>query len=453
MLISLDGKVYSAPKYESLKDVSLVDPLQIGFLSFLVGLSAFFAGSETALVSLSEIKAKTLMEQKKRGGKVLYRLKQKPKRLIITILIGNNLVNVGAAALATIIATEALGSTGLGIATGAMTLVILVFGDITPKSYATTHSERLSLIVARPIEILSYILLPLVIPLEKLSDVLTRNPSNPPPIVTEADLKTMIEVGEAEKVIEKHERELITGVLKSGEITAREAMTPRLRMFVLESTVTVREAIDALVKSKFSRVPLIKGSRDKVVGIVRLKELLVADSKGRGNAKATDIAGPPLFVSQKEIVGNLLRELQIKRQHMAIVLDEFGGVEGLLTLEDLLEEIVGEISDETEASPRVIRRSGWNSIIVHGDTELHDVERFFNVDLPHETDSSTINGLLHDSLKDLPTEGDKIELENLTLTVEEIREARPHTVRITKKAPNENKERPESKIPQQMRRE
>ncbi|MFB3043620.1 MAG: transporter associated domain-containing protein, partial [Nitrososphaerales archaeon] len=158
-------------------------------------------------------------------------------------------------------------------------------------------------------------------------------------------------------------------------------------------------------------------------------------------------------VSQKEIVGNLLRELQIKRQHMAIVLDEFGGVEGLLTLEDLLEEIVGEISDETEATPRVIRRSGWNSIIVHGDTELHDVERFFNVDLPHGTDLSTINGLLHDFLKDLPKEGDKIELEDLTLTVEEIREARPHTVRITKKGANEKKDRPERKIPPQLQRE
>ncbi len=431
----------------------MVDPLQIGFLSFLVALSAFFAGSETALVSLSEIKAKSLMEQKKRGGRVLYRLKQKPKRLIITILIGNNLVNVGAAALATIIAVDALGSTGLGIATGAMTLVILVFGDITPKSYATIHSERLSLIVARPIEILSYILLPLVLPLEKLSDFLTRNSSNRVPTVTEADLKTMIEVGEKEKVIEKHERELMTAVLKSGEITAREAMTPRLRMFVLESSATVKEAIGALVKSRFSRAPIIKGSRDKVVGIVRLKELLVADSKGKGNTKVTDIAGPPLFVSQKEIVGNLLRELQIKRQHMTIVVDEFGGVEGLLTLEDLLEEIVGEIADESEATPRVIRRSGWNSIIVHGDTEIHHVERFFNIDLPHGTDSSTINGLLHDFLKDLPNQGDKVELEDLTLTVEEMRENRPHTVRITKKAAKENKDKPERKIPHPMQRE
>jgi CBS domain containing-hemolysin-like protein len=431
----------------------LVDPLQIGFLSVLVGLSAFFAGSETALVSLSEIKAKSLMEQKKRGGRVLYRLKQKPKRLIITILIGNNLVNVGAAALATIIATETFGSTGIGIATGAMTLVILVFGDITPKSYATVHNERLSLIVARPIEILSYILLPLVLPLEKLSDFLTRAPSDLAPTVTEADLKTMIEVGEEEKVIEKHEKEFMTGVLKSGEITAREAMTPRLRMFVLESNLTVRGAIAELVKKRFSRAPIIKGSRDKVVGIVRLKELLVADSKGKGNLRVTEISAPPLFVSQKEIVGNLLRELQIKRQHMAIVVDEFGGVEGLLTLEDLIEEIVGEIADETEASPRVIRRSGRNSIVVHGDTEIHDVERFFNIDLPRETDSSTINGLLHDLLKDLPTEGDKIDLEDLTLSVEEVRENRPYTVRITKATRNESKEHPEGQIPQQLQRE
>lgn len=412
----------------------MVDQIQIGFLALLVGFSALFSGSEIAFVSISEIKTKTLQGQKLRGADSLFRLKQKPKRLLITILIINNLLNIGAAGLATVMATNAFGSTGIGISTGVMTLVILIFGEVTPKSYATTHNVRVSLLMARPLEVLGYILLPLVIPLEKLSNFITRSDGkNENPKVTEAELKTMLDVGEEERVIEKHEKEFMKGVLKSGEITAREVMTPRLKMFVIESDISIREAIDELTRSKFSRAPIIEGSRDKIIGLVHLKDLLMANLHGDGKEWVMKVARSPLFVSQKEIVGDLFSELQSKRAHIAIVVDEFGGVEGLLTLEDLLEEIVGEITDEGEISPMQIRRIDKNSVFVHGDTEIDTIDDFCNISLPREDDISTINGLLHHLLKDLPKVGDRVDLENVSLVVEETRENTPFRIRLTMK--------------------
>ena len=206
----------------------MVELTHILSLIILIILSAISSGSETALVSISEIKAKTLYDQKKRGSKSLLKLKKEPKKLIITILILNNLVNISAASIATMISIQAFGSTGIGIATGIMTIIILIFGEITPKSYATMNNERFALIIARPIEIISTLLVPITIPLMKLSDFLTRyNKKNNIPTVTEEEIKTMLDVSEKEKIIEKYEKEYIRGVLKSGETTAREVMIPR----------------------------------------------------------------------------------------------------------------------------------------------------------------------------------------------------------------------------------
>ncbi|MCS4538131.1 MAG: hemolysin family protein [Thaumarchaeota archaeon] len=410
----------------------MVDLVQIVVLITLIGLSAFFSSSETAVISMTEVKVRTLLENGKKGAKVLYRLKQNPKRFLITILIGNNLVNIGAAALGTLIATEAFGSAGLGIATGVLTLAILVFGEITPKSYATVHNEKISLLVAKPIELLSYILVPLVIPFEKLTSSF-KSSTGYTPLVTEEELKTMIEVSAEQQVIEKHEMEFIKGALKSGDITAREVMTPRVRMFVIDSKISIKDAMNELIKSKYSRAPIIDGSKDKVVGIAYLKDLLTTYRSRKGKLNIMEVARTPLFVSRTEAVGNLLRELQSKRAHMAIVVDEFGGVEGLLTLEDLVEEIVGEIVDEVEVSPKLIRRIDRDTILVHGDTEIEDIESFLNVDLPKVAGSSTINGLLHHVLKDLPKIGEEAEVNNVLLFVEEVKDNNALKVRVRKK--------------------
>ena len=413
----------------------MVDFISLTLLVVLVILSAISSGSETALVSLNKIKVKTLYEQKRKGSKSLLKLKKEPKKLITTILIWNNLVNISAASLATSIAIEELGSTGLRIATGFMTLTILIFGEIIPKSYATVNNERFALIIAKPIEIVMGIFSPITIPLMKLSDfVLGDSSRNINPTLTEEEIKTILDVGEQEKIIETHEKEYIRGVLKSGEITAREVMVPRKKMFVLDSKKNVSQSIDSMIKSGYTRAPLIDESKDNVVGIVHLKKLLSDQKKGKGEEGVIQISKKPLFVSQREVVGDLLRELQSKRMHMAIVLDEFEGVEGLLTLEDLVEEIVGEIIDESEDVSATIKRSDHNTIIASGETKIEEIERHFKIDFEksEKHDFSNVNGILHDLLKDIPKKGDEIQTNGLLFVVDETENNVAKKVSITK---------------------
>ena len=405
---------------------NLVDFISLTLLVVLVILSAISSGSETALVSLNKIKVKTLYEQKRKGSKSLLKLKKEPKKLITTILIWNNLVNISAASLATSIAIEEFGSTGLGIATGFMTLTILIFGEIIPKSYATVNNERFALIIAKPIEIVMGILSPITIPLMKLSDfVLGDSSRNINPTLTEEEIETILDVGEQEKIIETHEKEYIRGVLKSGEITAREVMVPRKKMFVLDSKKNVSQSIDSMIKSGYTRAPLIDESKDNVVGIVHLK---------KGEDGVIQTSKKPLFVSQREVVGDLLRELQSKRMHMAIVLDEFEGVEGLLTLEDLVEEIVGEIIDESEDVSTTIKRSDHNTIVASGETKIEEIERYFKIDFEknEKYDFSNVNGILHDLLKDIPKKGDEIQTSGLLFVVDETENNVAKKVSITK---------------------
>ena len=414
---------------------NLVDFISLTLLVVLVILSAISSGSETALVSLNKIKVKTLYEQKRKGSNSLLKLKKEPKKLITTILIWNNLVNISAASLATSIAIEEFGSTGLGIATGFMTLTILIFGEIIPKSYATVNNERFALIIAKPIEIVMGILSPITIPLMKLSDfVLGDSSRNINPTLTEEEIKTILDVGEQEKIIETHEKEYIRGVLKSGEITAREVMVPRKKMFVLDSKKNVSQTIDSMIKSGYTRAPLIDESKDNVVGIVHLKKLLSEQKKGKGEESVIQISKKPLFVSQREVVGDLLRELQSKRMHMAFVLDEFEGVEGLLTLEDLVEEIVGEIIDESEDVSATIKRSDHNTIIASGETKIEEIERHFKIDFEksEKHDFSNVNGILHDLLKDIPKKGDEIQTNGLLFVVDETENNVAKKVSITK---------------------
>tara|TARA_Y100000782_G_C10161646_1_gene255887 strand:+ start:378 stop:1613 length:1236 start_codon:yes stop_codon:yes gene_type:complete len=411
----------------------LVEVTQIVLILVLVILSAISSGSETALVSINELKTKTLVKQEKKGAQALYRLKKDPKKLLITILIWNNLVNISAASLAALIALDIFGSAGLGISTGIMTLIILIFGEIIPKSYATNNNEKIALKVAKPIELLSKFLYPITTPLMKLSDWLTRAKKNNMPIVTEEELKSIIEIGEQEKIIEKHEKEFMHRIIKTGDTTAREVMIPRNKMYVLDSNMSVEKAMNHMIKSKYTRAPIIKNSNDNIIGIIHLKQLLSANQEGQGQLNIMKIARKPIFVSQKEIVGNLLRELQLKREHMSIVVDEFGGVEGLLTLEDLLEEIVGEIIDESEDLSKSINKIDDNTISIHGDTEIEKIEEYFKIKLTGVKEITNINGLLHNILKDLPKQGDKVEFQNLILEVKELRDNRPNKVIIKKK--------------------
>ena len=251
----------------------------------------------------------------------------------------------------------------------------------TPHNAKSIHdidvnNEKIALKVAKPIELLSKFLYPIAIPLMKLSNWLTRaNKKNNTPIVTEEELKYIIEIGAQEKIIKKYEKEFMHRILKTGDTTAREVMVPRNKMYVLESNMSIKEAINYMIKSKYTKAPIIKNSRDNIIGIIHLKQLLSANQEGKGHSNIMKIARKPIFISQKEIVGDLLRELQLKKERMSIVVDEFGGVEGLLTLEDLLEEIVGEIINESENLSKSIKKIDNNTILVHGDTEIEKIEK------------------------------------------------------------------------------
>lgn len=398
----------------------------------MLGLSGFFSGAETALVSVSLAKVKTLVKQKKLGSVKLLKLKQKPKTLITTILIGNNLANIAAAALTTKLMIDLFGSNGVAIATGILTLVILVFGEITPKNIAHTYSVKVSLLIAGPIYFLTKLLFPLIFVLNLFTTFIIRASGGKHiPIVTEEELKTMIDMGVEEGEVEKKEREMIENVFELNDITAEEVMTPRIAMFCLDENLSLKDAMQTLAKTPYSRIPIIRSNRDNVIGILYVKDVLKALQKGQKNVKLKTIAREPYFIPEDILLNQLFKKFQDKKIHMAVVVDEHGGVAGLITLEDLLEEIVGEIVDETDITPHVILRVDKNNILVDADTELKNINEFFNIKLPGNI-NETVSKLVLKKLKKIPKKGDKVKIDkNVMITVEEATKNKIHKLKVT----------------------
>lgn len=415
--------------------LNLVDIIILGAL---IALSAFFGGVEVALVAVSEIKVEQLAKRGVTGSAALKRLKKNPTRMFATVMIGNNLVNIGAAAYATEIAINMFDSLGVGISTGVMAFIILVFGEITPKAYFNAHSEKLALLFARPLEILSYILYPFVLFFERISkSIIPKSYGHQNPIITPDELEAILDVSTREKAIEEGESNMIRGVLGLNDRTVRAVMTPRTKMFCLDSKNILNKSLSQINRYGYSRIPITEGSKDRVVGVLNTRDVLRYLEKGNIDAKLKNIAKKPFFVSHETILSDLFKEFQKRRIHMGIVIDEFGGVEGLVTIEDLVEEIVGEVLDEKDISPTSIIRVNKNTIIVHGDTEIDMVNEYLRVDIPEEEDYSTISGLLHVKLHDLPEVGDFLLIEPVALTVEEVFENKPVKIRIEKKSKNE----------------
>ncbi len=415
-----------------------MDTTQLITLVVLLALSAVFSASETAFYSLSKLKVRNLVQQKRAGALALARLKDNPKRLLTTILIGNTLAMIGVSALTTVISTNYFGSKGVGIATGVATVIILIFGEITPKSMAAVSAERTALFFAKPLEILSYILYPVLFIIEIIVHGILKvfGADKEQPLITEQEIKAMIQVGAEENVIERKQKELMDGVLEFNDITAFEAMTPRVRMFCLAESVPLKEALPQIIQEGFSRVPVYRSTRDKITGIIHIKDL-IREVEVRPTAQLKDIAQKPFFISKETVLSELLKEFQQKHLHMAIVVDEFGGTAGLVTLEDLFEEIVGEIMDEGDLSPETIMRVDKNTVVVHGDTEIDKLNHFFNVEIPVKKNYVTLSGFLHFLLRSIPQKGATTQYKNLTFTVEEVIDNKPLKVRVKKEVQGE----------------
>lgn len=407
--------------------------IEISSLAVLIGLSGFFSGLEVALVGVRKSKVVQLYNEGKKGSKALHKLKMNPSWMMSSVNLGNNLVNVGASALATSVAIRLFGNDGLGIAVGVMTFLILIFGEITPKTYCNANSTKIALRYAPALLAFSYVFYPVV----KFFEIITRGvvkmtgSSHTPPPITEEEIKGVIDQGLEEKAIEKDEMELVHGALKFDDTVIRSVMTPRTKMFSLNSKMLLFEALPEINQSGHSRIPIYGDTSDDIVGFIHVRDVLKELERDNKMTSLEKIARKPVFASQEKMVSALLKEMKGRKTHMAIVVDEHGGVEGLVTLEDLLEEIVGEIEDETDLT----RQKGYekidqDTIITNGDIDIDTINEIFKTKVPEGDDYASLNGLLHERLQDIPQEGDKVEVDELRIIVEKVTKNIPNKIRI-----------------------
>ena len=403
-------------------------------LIVLIALSGFFSGLEVALVGTSRSKVRQMLNEKLPGATSLDKLKSNPSRMMASVNLGNNLVNVASTVLATDIALKMFESAGLAIAIGVMTFLILVFGEITPKTYCNANAAKIALRYSRVLLVFSYAFYPIVWMFEKITKGIINltGSTEEPPRLTEEEIKGVIEQGLQDKAIEKQESELVHGALNFDDIIIRSVMTPRTKMFTLNSKMLLFEALPMINKSGFSRIPIYGKNQDEIIGIINVRDVLKCLEKEEKMINLQQLSRKPIFVSQEKKVNDLLKEMQGRKSHMAIVLDEFGGVEGCVTLEDLVEEIVGEIHDETDVTKDNFQREGDSTIITNGDIEIDELNEIFKTRIPQGDDYATLSGLLHEKLRDIPKEGDKLIIDSLRIIIEKVLKNKPEKIRIEK---------------------
>jgi putative hemolysin len=399
----------------------------------LIVLSALFSGSETALISISNSKVDELSSKKVKNARLLKRLKKDPHRLLITVLIGNNIVNITASGYAAIVFTDIFGSSGIGIATGIMTFFILIFGEITPKSFAHQHSVGYSLFVAKIIFLLQLLLFPVVFVLEKIVKLVNKiSGSQNAFTVTEEELVAMLKIGAQEGSIESHERELIENVLEFNDINVEEVMTPRVAIEALDSEITIGEAVDFAIQHSHSRLPVYLNNLDNIIGIISIRDLLRYFDKYSPRKKLKSLTlQPPLEVPFSKKINNLFKEFQRKHVHIAIVIDEFGGTAGLVTMEDLLEEIVGDIVDEFDVHESPLTVVDSRNVVACGSTLIEDINDFFKIKFGRN-ERDTINTLVTEHLHRFPREGETIKFPRIRATVLKMNKNVIEKIKLTK---------------------
>lgn len=417
-------------------------------LAILIALNAFFAASEIAIVSLPRLRVKQLMEQGDKTAALVFRLSDDSSRLLATVQVGVTLMGFFASASAAINLSDGLAkwietlplpgieasARGLAviIITMPLTLVTLVLGELVPKSIALAHSERIAMLVARPIDLLARAAGPIVRFLVWATNVIARpfggRPRRGMPVITEEEIKTLVDAGQEGGVLEEGEKEMIYSVFEIGETLAREVMIPRIDMIAVEAETPLLEAADVAIRYGHSRIPVYQETVDRIVGILYAKDLLkVLRQQGRAGSdsvRLTSLCRPAYFVPETKKVDELLKELQQRRVHMAVVIDEYGGTAGLATIEDILEEIVGDIRDEYDESEEpMVKELNRDEYEVDSRILIDDVNELLGINLSNE-ESDTLGGFIYSRLGKVPSPGDAIEVEGLRLQVLDVQDRR-----------------------------
>ncbi|MDO9540112.1 MAG: hemolysin family protein [Methanocalculus sp.] len=387
-------------------------------------LSGFFSGSEVALIAINRAKVRTLLTEGTKSAIALSELKENTDHLLITILIGNNVVNVSAASIATAIAIAYFGDAGVGIATGVVVILMLIIGEIGPKTYASKHVDAVALSVARPILLLEKLLLPILWAYDRIKQVHKTEESALQHGVTEEEIKEWIDVGEETGAIEENERKMLFSVFRFGDTTAREIMTPRPDVEMIEDKKTLEGALDLFHDTGFSRIPVYHDQSENIIGILNVKDVFRAVHSGVPETTISDLAHEAYFVPESKKIDDLLKELQFKQSHLAIILDEYGVFSGVVSIEDILEELVGDILDEFDIEEDEIQRLADGVYLIDAQAWVEDVNEVLETPLPLEPDSyETVGGLVFTHLGRIPHVGESITLPEINgrLTVTQMR--------------------------------
>ena len=399
----------------------------------LIALSSFFSSAETAMTTVNKIRIQSLAEQGNKRAVILEKIISNSPKMLSTVLIGNNIVNMSVSSLMTTLTIKILGNAYVGITTGILTLLILIFGEITPKNLATIHAEKLSLAYSRIIYGLMILLTPVVFIVNKITEgvlvILHVNPDEKANAMTEHELRTLVNVGEKDGVIENEEKQMIYNVFDLGDATAKDIMVPRVHVTFADVESTYDELIEIFREDKFTRLPVYKDSQNNIVGIINMKDLLLYD---KNEEFAIDrFLRKPHFTYETKSISDLLVEMKDSTFNIAIVLDEYGDMAGLITLEDILEEIVGEIHDEyDEKEDELVQKISDREYIIEGSMHLDDVNDHLNTELDSE-DYDSLGGFIIEHLDRLPVAGDEvITEEGIRLIVEKLDKNRIEKVHV-----------------------
>lgn len=402
-------------------------------LAFLLFLSGFFSSAETAFTTVSAIKIRQLIEEGNKQARLVDKIIENKSKMLSAILIGNNLVNIISSALATIIAQRLFGEFAISFATGILTILVLIFGEITPKTLATIHSLKLALFYSNIIYGLMFILTPVIFIINFLANSLMRlfgiNPNEKASSFTENEIRTIVDVGHEEGVIEKEEKLMINNVFDFGDAVASDVMVPKVDMTMADINSTYDELIKIFRQERYTRIPIYQDTTDNVIGIINMKDLLLYNPDHIFDIR--NFLRSAYFTYENKKISELMVEMKKTSVNIVIVLDEYGITSGLITIEDLLEEIVGEIRDEYDADEEdAMKEISENKYVIEGQLKISDVNDRLNLKL-HSEKYDSIGGLIIEKLDRFPNPGDKVIIDNVSLEVLTMEKMRIDTIEIT----------------------
>jgi putative hemolysin len=421
--------------------------LYIVLLIICLALSAFFSGSETAFISLQRFRLEYLISTEVKGARKVARLIEKPEKFLSVVLLGNTLVNAAAAALATAVAVYYWGEqNGIIIATIGLTVILLIFCEATPKTVATQHAEKLSILLYRPIRWVSWLFTPFVIALSWIAAAFTRIAGGTPvprSIISDEEIRTMISVGREEGTVEEAEAKMLHKVFDFGDRPVYEVMVPRLEVAALQQGSTIADFLKLYTESPISRFPIYKDTMDNVAGILSVKDVLMARAKGTITNESTidDLVRPAYFTPETKLINKLFFEMRDNNYRMAVVIDEYGGTAGIVSLSRLVEEIVGEVGDEMTGIEKDYEIINDYTFQIDGGMRIEEANEEMELNLPEGEDYETVAGFILSLLGHIPKRNEQLRYRQLKIVITEMKGQKIEKILLTK----ERREKPERK--------